>query len=171
MKFARVRPKGTDADIQSPVNIDVSTETNGEVSVADQAQPPAAPVRPRPTLYAAVMFVFALFLGAGLALLRDRLDTRLGSEEDLARELDVPILARVPSIARRRLSRSREQRFLEAFRVLRTNIAFLSPQEPLSSVVVDLRVTQMVNGVRGVHAMLRHDAIRPTAADPPGLEA
>ena len=115
---------------------ELSTETNGEVSVADQAQPPAAPVRPRPTLYAAVMFVFALFLGAGLALLRDRLDTRLGSEEDLARELDVPILARVPSIARRRLSRSREQRFLEAFRVLRTNIAFLSPQEPLSSVVV-----------------------------------
>ena len=115
---------------------ELSTETNGEVSVADQAQPPAAPVRPRPTLYAAVMFVFALFLGAGLALLRDRLDTRLGSEDDLARELNVPVLARVPSIARRRLSRSREQRFLEAFRVLRTNIAFLSPQEPLSSVVV-----------------------------------
>lgn len=32
----------------------------------------------------------------------------------------------------------------------------------LSSVVVDLRVTQLVNGVRGVHAMLRHDAIRFT---------
>jgi len=30
----------------------------------------------------------------------------------------------------------------------------------LASVVVDLRVTQMVNGVRGVHALLRHDAIR-----------
>jgi acetamidase/formamidase len=30
----------------------------------------------------------------------------------------------------------------------------------LSSVVVDLRVTQLVNGVRGVHAVLRHDAIR-----------
>jgi acetamidase/formamidase len=30
----------------------------------------------------------------------------------------------------------------------------------LASVVVDLRVTQMVNGVRGVHAVLRHDAIR-----------
>ena len=110
---------------------ELSAETNGEVSVADRAQPPAAPVRPRPTLYAAVMFVFALFLGAGLALLRDRMDTRLGSEDDLARELNVPVLARVPSIARRRLSRSREQRFLEAFRVLRTNIAFLSPQAAL----------------------------------------
>jgi acetamidase/formamidase len=32
----------------------------------------------------------------------------------------------------------------------------------LASVVVDLRVTQLVNGVCGVHAVLRHDAIRFT---------
>jgi acetamidase/formamidase len=30
----------------------------------------------------------------------------------------------------------------------------------LASVVVDLRVTQMVNGVRGIHALLAHDALR-----------
>jgi acetamidase/formamidase len=30
----------------------------------------------------------------------------------------------------------------------------------LASIVVDLRVTQMVNRVRGVHAVLPHDAIR-----------
>ena len=30
----------------------------------------------------------------------------------------------------------------------------------LASVVVDLHVTQVVNGVKGVHALLRHDAIR-----------
>ena len=30
----------------------------------------------------------------------------------------------------------------------------------LASIVVDLRVTQMVNGVRGVHAVLAHDALR-----------
>jgi acetamidase/formamidase len=30
----------------------------------------------------------------------------------------------------------------------------------LASVAVDLRVTQVVNGVKGVHALLRHDAIR-----------
>jgi acetamidase/formamidase len=32
----------------------------------------------------------------------------------------------------------------------------------LASVVVDLRVTQLVNGARGVHAVLPHDAIRAT---------
>jgi acetamidase/formamidase len=31
----------------------------------------------------------------------------------------------------------------------------------LASAVVDLRITQLVNGVRGVHAVLRHDALRP----------
>ena len=45
----------------------------------------------------------------------------------------------------------------------------LSPKEALSlaSLVVDLRVTQMVNGVRGIHALLRHDAIEQG----PGLTA
>jgi acetamidase/formamidase len=33
----------------------------------------------------------------------------------------------------------------------------------LASIAVDLRVTQMVNGVQGVHAVLRHDAIRFTS--------
>jgi succinoglycan biosynthesis transport protein ExoP len=119
------------------VETELPAATKGEVTVADAAQPPASPVRPRPTLYTAVMLVFALFLGAGLALLRDRLDTRLGSEDELARELGVPVLARVPTLGgRRRLARGREQRFLEAFRILRTNIAFLSPQTPLGSVVL-----------------------------------
>ena len=30
----------------------------------------------------------------------------------------------------------------------------------LASVVVDLRVTQVVNEAKGVHAVLRHDAVR-----------
>ena len=30
----------------------------------------------------------------------------------------------------------------------------------LASLVVDVRVTQLVNGVRGVHAVLPHDAIQ-----------
>lgn len=36
----------------------------------------------------------------------------------------------------------------------------------LSSLVVDLRVTQIVNGIKGVHALLPHDAL---ANCPPGL--
>jgi acetamidase/formamidase len=35
----------------------------------------------------------------------------------------------------------------------------------LAGLVVDLRVTQVVNGVRGVHAVLPHDAMEKAAAD------
>jgi acetamidase/formamidase len=37
-----------------------------------------------------------------------------------------------------------------------------SPRQALSlaSLVVDLRITQMVNGVRGVHALLPDDSIK-----------
>ena len=34
----------------------------------------------------------------------------------------------------------------------------------LASLVVDLRVTQMVNGVSGVHAVLAHGALRLSSA-------
>src|SRR5262249_44946013 len=34
-----------------------------------------------------------------------------------------------------------------------------SPRQALSLAVVDLRITQMVNGIRGVHALLRDDSI------------
>ena len=37
----------------------------------------------------------------------------------------------------------------------------------LASVCVDLRVTQIVNEAKGVHAVLRHDALAPS---PVGLE-
>ena len=110
--------------------------TRGRVTVADRASPPAAPVRPRPKLYAAVMAVFSLFLGAGLALLRERFDTRLGKDEEITRVLELPILARVPSIGRQRRDPRLEQGFLEAYRVLRTNLTFLRPREPLSSVLI-----------------------------------
>jgi acetamidase/formamidase len=41
----------------------------------------------------------------------------------------------------------------------------------LAGLVVDLRITQIVNGVRGVHAILPHDAIEKVAADRAGVPA
>jgi len=117
----------------------LEAQTNGKVSIADRAQTSGVPIRPQPKLYAAIVFVLSFFLGAAVALLRDRLDTRLRSEDDLSTALGLPVLGRVPALSRRQ-SRAivqgfREQPFLEAFRVLRTNLAFLS-QEPISRLVV-----------------------------------
>jgi acetamidase/formamidase len=54
------------------------------------------------------------------------------------------------------------EKALEAMLALLRREYELEPREALAvaSVVVDLRVTQVVNGVKGVHAMLAHDALR-----------
>jgi capsular exopolysaccharide synthesis family protein len=111
----------------------LATRTKSDVTVADRAQPPSAPVRPRPALYAGVVFVLSIFLGAGLALLRDRLDTRLGSEEEISEALALPVLGRIPRV---KSSRRDEQRFLEHSRVLNTNLRFLHPTSAISTVLI-----------------------------------
>jgi capsular exopolysaccharide synthesis family protein len=115
----------------------LTPQTDSEISVADRASLPSSPVRPRPGLYTAVAFLVALFLGAGLAVLRDRLDTRLGTEEEISAALDLPVLARIPVTSVRRLGQGAdEQRFLESFRVLFTNLQFLRPDHTPKAVAI-----------------------------------
>jgi capsular exopolysaccharide synthesis family protein len=111
----------------------LAERTNSDVTVADRARPPSDPVRPRPALYAAVVFVLSLFIGAALALLRDRLDTRLGTESEISDALDLPILGRIPRV---KSSQRAQQGFAEAFRVLNTNLGFLHPKSTISTTLV-----------------------------------
>lgn len=114
----------------------LASQTQSELTLADEATEPGSATRPRPALYAAIAFVASLFLGGALALLRDRLDTRFGDDEQISRELEVPVLARVPTAARRGRDPVQAQHFLETFRVLRTNLRFLRPSERMSSFLV-----------------------------------
>ena len=106
----------------------LSTRTRSEISLVDAAQPPKSPVRPRPLLYSAIMLFVSVFLGIGLALLRSQFDRSLGDDEELGRTVDAPVLTRVPTTSSRKLAGAREDQFLEAFRILRANISFLSPR-------------------------------------------
>jgi capsular exopolysaccharide synthesis family protein len=162
---------------------ELAEETQGDVSVADRAVAPSTPIRPRPMLYAGVMLMFSLFLGAGLAILRDRFDTRLGTDEEISRLVDLPVLAHVPATRRRRATRGQEQQFLEAFRILRTNLTFLRPGEPLSTVLVtsaqalDGKSTCAVSLARVIAeqgrrvVLIEGDLRRPMLARMFGLEA
>lgn len=114
----------------------LAERTQSELTLADEAAVPSSPTRPRPALYSAVAFIASLFLGAALALLRDRLDTRFDDDEQIARELEAPVLARVPSSARRGSDPAQAQHFLETFRVLRTNLRFLRPAQRMSRFLV-----------------------------------
>jgi polysaccharide biosynthesis transport protein len=112
---------------------DLVQTTQAGISVAELAPLPEAPARPKPTLYTLAAALFGLGLGVGLALLRERLDTRLRSFEDVEEAFDVPVLARVPPQGRTAQSL---EAFTEAFRVLRTNLQFASHERRVHTIAI-----------------------------------
>lgn len=70
------------------------------ISVLEAARPADAPSKPEKTKYMATALVLGLMLGGGLAVLRDMLDYRLRSAEEISVVLGVPILGVVPAMAR-----------------------------------------------------------------------
>jgi succinoglycan biosynthesis transport protein ExoP len=103
------------------------------VTIADRAPLPTAPDRPKPTLYTLVAAMLGMALGLALAFLRDRLDRRLRTSDDVEERFDVPVLAR---IARRGRSDQSITAFREAYRILRTNLQFASQGGRVRSIAV-----------------------------------
>lgn len=101
--------------------VQLATTTKAKVGLADTAPLPSDAARPKPTLYTAIAALLGLGFGLGLAFLRDRLDTRLRTLEEIETVLNVPIIARVP---RRGKTDVAIAAFTESYRVLRTNLQF-----------------------------------------------
>jgi capsular exopolysaccharide synthesis family protein len=70
------------------------------ISVLEAARPADAPSKPEKTKYMATALVLGLMLGGGLAVLRDMLDYRLRSAEEISVVLGVPVLGVVPAMPR-----------------------------------------------------------------------
>jgi capsular exopolysaccharide synthesis family protein len=111
----------------------LATTTKATITLADAAPLPKTPARPKPTLYTMVAAVLALALGIGLAFLRERLDRRLRTQEDVEAAFDKPVLARVP---RRGRSDASITAFKEAHRILRTNLQFAAGGTKIKSVAI-----------------------------------
>lgn len=82
-----------------------------------------------------------LAIGIAWALVREVLDTRVRSEDDLRRISDLPILGAVPVNPRHMMSQivmraAPSSPGSEAFRRVATNLGFINPGVPLTSVVV-----------------------------------
>lgn len=113
------------------------------VTVAQTATLPESPSRPRPKLYLLIGVALAIVAGAGMALLRQRLDQRLEMDDSDTEVLGLPILGRIPQSKRginwstdsSRGDRERAQT-AEAFRLLLVNISFASLEGPVASVAV-----------------------------------
>jgi polysaccharide biosynthesis transport protein len=91
----------------------------------------AEQVQPRPVRNGLIGLALGLLLGIGFALLRDALDTRVRSVDEIAAGLDLPLLGRLaepPKRIRRKgglvMREEPASSLAEAFRVLRTNVDF-----------------------------------------------
>lgn len=95
-----------------------------QVTIGENAALETIPVRPRPKLYLAIGILFGLFLAAGAALLRQRLDQRLELESGTTELLGLPILGRVPQRGTSRKDEPLDPRLADAFRLVLANLTF-----------------------------------------------
>ena len=111
------------------------------LSVLERAVENGQPVRPVRAKTLAMATMAGLMLGVGLALLRDTLDHRLRTMDEIASILDVPVLGAIPHIATksagsaasgergRYVHLSPKSSVAEAFRTLRTAAYFAIPTD------------------------------------------
>lgn len=116
---------------------------SGGAQVLTQAEPPEAPVSPKPLRDTAVALVLGLMLGVGLAFLIDTLDERIRSVADLELLSDgLPTLAVIPEV-----EKGHDEKFVaarddtrspqaEAFRSLRTAVKFAGLDRPLKVIQI-----------------------------------
>jgi polysaccharide biosynthesis transport protein len=103
----------------------------GLVSIMEPALEPSDPVAPRPLLNGVIAAILTALLAYGLLHLRDTLDTRLDSSEDIAKQSGLPVLA---SFAK--LSPQNKQLPNEGVSYLRTNLLYGTPATSSQVIVV-----------------------------------
>ena len=121
----------------------LSGTATGNYRVLVPAQEPGAPFEPRPLRSGVLGLGVGLFAGIGLAFLLEQFDTRLRRQDEVARILRQPILGRIPRISKRMLGESAmvtlrhpEGHAAEAFRMIRTNLEFMSVDADVRSLLV-----------------------------------
>jgi polysaccharide biosynthesis transport protein len=105
-----------------------------EATVVDTPVPGESPVRPRPKLTLGVALILGLFGGVLLAFALEQFRRRITTPADIAELTPAPVVGRLPRD--RRVTRDRlhivwedadAAALQEGFRVLRTNLQFISP--------------------------------------------
>jgi Mrp family chromosome partitioning ATPase/capsular polysaccharide biosynthesis protein len=116
---------------------------NGGVTVAQEAEPSSTPSSPKPLRDAVLAAGAGLVVGIGLAFLREALDVKLHSPEEIAARTELPIIAAVPEF--RKIDKSADKLVAlddprsptaEAYRFLRTNLEFVNFNQDVRVILV-----------------------------------
>lgn len=127
---------------QQELLVDASLK-RGEAEIVSLASTPVAPISPKPRRDGILGGFVGLLLGLGFAFLREQLDDRIRTREDVDAALGLPVLAELPldddSTDHPELvaAHSRPRGALaESVRTLRTTIGFLGVDAPVRSLLV-----------------------------------
>lgn len=119
-----------------------ATATGG-FTIIQPATPPASPSSPKPIQSAAVGFGVGLFAGIALAFVVGQFDTRVRTHTQAGEILGLPVVGRVPRLARRLLRNGPlvtltepEGSVAEALRVLRSNLDWARIDDGWKSLLV-----------------------------------
>jgi len=114
------------------------------ISVLEVARPADKPSKPQKARIMAIALLVGFILGGGLALVRDWVDGRLRSPEEISDILGVPMLGVVPSMSRRQSVAIRGRKVCldstsavaEAYRRIRTAVFFSMPKDAVKTILI-----------------------------------
>lgn len=112
----------------------------GSLQVVKPAAPVLNPVSPKPVRYGAIGFIASIFLGIGLVIFLDRIDTKIRSTSEIIARIDKPILALIPTEPKSNgdiitISHPKDN-CAEAYRLLKTNLGYLSPDDKAKTIMI-----------------------------------
>lgn len=118
-----------------------------EAKIIDPATVPDRPVEPKPKQNTVLGFLLGLLIGVGGAFLLEYLDTSIKSSKEIEELTGLTVLATIPlvkDIDRPRLPTIEEphSQITEAYRILRTNIAFAATAKPIQSLLITSTLPQ-----------------------------
>ncbi len=123
--------------------LELNQAENGSfLHIAQPAQPSFSPVRPNVLLNTTIGFMAGLFLGILLAIVVERLDTRVRTPEALSELVGWPVLgtiwrSRTDSGSRAEMVNPQgHDANVESYRILRTNVGFSGIDKPLHTLMV-----------------------------------
>jgi tyrosine-protein kinase len=127
--------------------LDLQANASAIGSSAQVVQPattPRSPASPNKVRSGAFALLAGLVLGVGLAFVRERLDDRVKTRQEVERRLGAPVLAAVPRVAGWRKTEDAQlimrtaprSPVSEAYRTLGTNIQYIASRRPLKVIMI-----------------------------------
>ena len=100
--------------------------------IIDKAESSPYKVAPKKKMAYLFALVIALLIPFSIFYLRDILDSKIHTREDIEKVLSIPIIADIPKLQGKKtrylIKREDHSGIAEAFRILRTNISFILPK-------------------------------------------